>query len=170
MDPVEKDIMDRPPRRTDEAVITRGRMRADPGPGSFHRPLHPARFRFRPLRRERRDRPGPDRGPVRHDLQPALPRPRTAGASPIPVQAGPVHEHEAPFRQRRLALPSDRQLSYIPCTQRIFRVEALSAPGPRVVVLVSSSLPLWAMEIAKLVEQAVPLPPGDMSPDDVPEP
>ena len=63
VDPVDTDIMNRPPRPTDEAVITPGRARPDPGPGLFHRLLHPGRLPVRPVRRERRASTGPGRRP-----------------------------------------------------------------------------------------------------------
>ena len=43
-------------------------------------------------------------------------------------------------------------INYFPFTQRIFRVEALSLLDMAVLVAVSS-LPLWAMELAKLLNR-----------------
>ena len=45
-------------------------------------------------------------------------------------------------------------IMYIPLTQRIFKVVALG-PVDLIAVLVASSLPFWAMEIAKAVHRRV---------------
>lgn len=155
MDPVEKSIMDRPPRPTDEAVITRARMGLILAQGFLIALCGLAAFCFVLLVEEE-----------------GIVRARTAAMFTMTCsqlfhalncrsQSRSLFKIGL-FTNGKLLLASGASLLlqvliiYLPFTQRIFRVEALSLID-MVVMMILSSLPLWAMEIAKLANQRVRL-------------
>jgi Ca2+-transporting ATPase len=151
MDPVEKDIMKRPPRRTDEAVIGRGQSRLLLIQGLFIGLCTLLTFAF-VLFVEKED----------------IGRARTAALFALTCtqlfHALNCRSLDVSlfklglFTNGKLLLTSGASLAlqiiimYIPLTQRIFKVVALG-PIDLLAVLVTSSLPLWAMEIAKAVNR-----------------
>lgn len=153
MDPVEKNIMDRPPRPTDEAVITRGRMGLILSQGFLIALCALAAFCFVLL--------------VENE---GLVRARTAALFTMTCsQLFHALNCRSQFRSLfqlglftngKLLLAAAASLLlqvliiYLPFTQRIFRVEALNLLD-MAVMMVLSSLPLWVMELAKLVNRRI---------------
>jgi P-type Ca2+ transporter type 2C len=153
MDPVEKDVMDRPPRPTDEAVITRGRMGLILSQGFLIASCALAAFCFVLL--------------VENE---GIVRARTAALFTLTCsqlfhalncrsQSRSLFQLGL-FTNGKLLLAGAASLllqvviTYWPVTQRIFRVEALSLLDMAVMIGLSS-LPLWVMELAKLVNRRV---------------
>jgi len=155
MDPVEEDIMDRPPRATDEAVITRGRMGLILTQGLLIALCALAAFAFVLL--------------VENE---GLGRARTAALFTMTCSQL-FHALNCRSQSRSLfalglftnmkllfacgaSLLLQVLIIYLPFTQRIFRVESLSLLDMAVMVGLSS-LPLWVMEAAKLANRRVRL-------------
>ena len=153
MDPVEKDIMDRPPRATDESVITRGRMGLILSQGFLIALSALAAFCFVLL--------------VENE---GIVRARTAAMFTMTC-AQLFHSLNCRSQYRslfQLGLFTNIKLLfaasasfllqvlilYMPITQRIFRVESLSLLDMAVMILLSS-LPLWVMELAKLANRRI---------------
>jgi Ca2+-transporting ATPase len=153
MDPVEKDVMDRPPRPTDEAVITRARMGLILSQGFLIASCALAAFCFVLL--------------VENE---GIVRARTAALFTMTCSQL-FHALNCRSQSRSLfqlglftngklllagaaSLVLQVVITYWPVTQRIFRVEALSLLDMAVMIGLSS-LPLWVMELAKLVNRRV---------------
>jgi P-type Ca2+ transporter type 2C len=147
MDPVEKDIMSRPPRRPDEPIIGRGQGRLLLVQGFFIGLCTLLAFAF-VLFVEKED----------------IGRARTAALFALTCSQL-FHALNCRsldkslfrlglFTNRKLLLASGASLllqigiMYLPLTQRVFKVVALG-PIDLLLVIVMSSLPLWAMELAK---------------------
>jgi Ca2+-transporting ATPase len=151
MDPVEKDIMKRPPRRTDERVVGRKQSRLLLLQGLFIGLCALLAFAF-VLFIEKEDI-----GRARTAALFAL----TCGQLFHAVNSRSLDKSLftlGVFTNGKLLLACGASLGlqiaimYIPMTQRIFKVVALS-PLDLIAVLVASSLPFWAMEIAKAVNR-----------------
>jgi len=153
MDPVEKDIMTRKPRRPDESIITRARAILILAQGAFIGFCALLAFAF-----------------VLFVEKEGLGRARTAALFALTCsqlfhalncrsQSKSLFKLGL-FTNVKLLFASGASLclqiaiSYIPWTQRVFKVEAMSALDLGIVVLVSS-FPLWAMEIAKLFNRRI---------------
>jgi len=148
MDPVAKDIMTRPPRRKDEPIITARRARLIIAQGVFISFCALLAFAF-VLFIEKED----------------IGRARTAAlfalaASQLFHSLNCRSQRDSIFKLGLFTNPKlivaigtsfalQIAILYLPFTQKIFKVEALSAVDLAVVVAVSS-LPLWAMELVKL--------------------
>jgi Ca2+-transporting ATPase len=153
MDPVEKDIMKKPPRRMDEPVIGRAQARLLLAQGFFIGLCTLLAFAF-VLFIEKED----------------IGRARTAALFALTCSQlfHAVNSRSLDkslfslgvFSNWKLLVACLASLSlqvaimYIPLTQRIFKVVALG-PVDLIAVLVASSLPFWAMEIAKAVHRRV---------------
>jgi P-type Ca2+ transporter type 2C len=153
MDPVEKNVMNRPPRPTDEAVITRARMKLILIQGVFIAICSLAAFCFVWF--------------VEHE---GIDRARTAAlfamtCSELFHALNCRSQTESLFKigffkNMKLLVACGASLglqiliNYLPFTQRIFKVQALGAMD-MLVLLIISSLPLWGMELAKLVHRRV---------------
>jgi Ca2+-transporting ATPase len=155
MDPVDKNIMDRPPRPPDEAIITRARMKLILAQGVFIAFCSLLAFCFVLLIEKE-----------------GIVRARTAAlfamtCSELFQALNCRSQTESLFKlglftNVKLLFASMGSLllqiliNYLPLTQRIFKVEALSL-FDMVVLLIISSLPLWAMEIAKMMNKKIRL-------------
>jgi Ca2+-transporting ATPase len=151
MDPVDRNIMNRPPRPKDEAVITPGRAWLILAQGLFIAACTLGAFLFVLLVEKE-----------------GIVRARTAAlfaltASELFHALNCRSQRESLFKlglftNRKLfaacgtSLLLQAAINYFPLTQRIFRVEALSLLDMAVLVAISS-LPFWAMELAKLVNR-----------------
>jgi Ca2+-transporting ATPase len=151
VDPVDPDVMKRPPRKTDEAVIPGAVARLILAQGVFIAFCSLLAFCFVLLVEKE-----------------GIVRARTAALFAMTCselfQALNCRSQSVSFfklgifTNSKLLLASMGSLVlqililYIPFTQRVFRVEALSLLD-MVVLLVISSLPLWAMELGKLVNK-----------------
>jgi Ca2+-transporting ATPase len=151
MDPVEKGIMNRPPRRTDEAIITPGRVRLIFAQGIFIGLCSLLAFAI-----------------VLYVEKEGLARARTAAL--IALTCGQLY-HALNCRSQRLSLfklglftnaklliasaaSLGLQLAilYVPFTQRIFQVAPLRLFDIAILMAISS-FPFWAMEILKLADK-----------------
>jgi len=151
MDPVEKGIMNRPPRRTDEAIITPARVKLILAQGAFIGLCSLLAFVF-----------------VLYVEKEGLARARTAAL--IALACSQLY-HSLNCRSQRVSLfklglltnvklliaaaaSLGLQLAilYLPVTQRIFQVEPLGLLDIAVIMTISS-FPLWAMEILKRVDR-----------------
>lgn len=158
MDPVDRDIMSRPPRRTDEPIITSGRAGLILAQGVFIGACSLLAFAFVLF--------------VEHE---GLARARTAAL--IALTCSELF-HALNCRNQRVSLfrigvfSNGKLLAanaaslliqfaiiFIPFTQRIFKVEGLGLLDVAVLVAISS-LPLWAMELAKAVHKRRPFLPA----------
>jgi len=158
MDPVDRDIMDRPPRRTDEPIVTRGRAGLILAQGGFIGACSLLAFAFVLF--------------VEHE---GLARARTAAL--IALTCSQLF-HALNCRNQRISLfrigvfSNGKLLAanaaslalqfaiiFIPFTQRIFKVEGLGLLDIAVLVAISS-LPLLAMELAKAVHKRRPFLPA----------
>jgi len=151
MDPVDKKIMERPPRPTNEAVITPTRMRLILAQGVFIAFCSLLAFCFVLLVEKE-----------------GIIRARTAAlfamtSSELFHALNCRSQSESLFKigfftNMKLLFACGASLLlqiaiiFIPFTQRVFRVEALSGLD-MIILIIISSLPLWAMEIAKLLNK-----------------
>jgi Ca2+-transporting ATPase len=151
MDPVDRNIMGRPPRPKNEPVITLSRARLILAQGGFIALCTLGAFLFVLLVEKE-----------------GIVRARTAAlfalaASELFHALNCRSQSESLFKigffgNKKLiaacgtSLLIQAAINYIPVTQRIFRVEALSLLDMAVIVAISS-LPLWAMELAKLANR-----------------
>jgi Ca2+-transporting ATPase len=151
MDPVDRNIMGRPPRPKNEPVITLSRARLILVQGGFIALCTLGAFLFVLLVEKE-----------------GIVRARTAAlfalaASELFHALNCRSQSESLFKigffgNKKLiaacgtSLLIQAAINYIPVTQRIFRVEALSLLDMAVIVAISS-LPLWAMELAKLANR-----------------
>jgi Ca2+-transporting ATPase len=155
MDPVDQNIMTRPPRRTNEPVITRGRAIMILAQGAFIALCSLMAFCFVLLIEKE-----------------GLDRARTAAL--IALTCSQLFHalncrnlttslfKIGPFGNKKLIAANGASLLlqfaiiYIPFTQKIFKVNALGLLD--VIVLIAiSSFPLWAMELVKLVNKRIRL-------------
>jgi len=148
MDPVAKNIMDRPPRRKDEPIISGRRARLIIAQGMFIAFCSLLAFAF-----------------VLFIEKENIGRARTAAlfalaASQLFHSLNCRSQSESIFRiglftngkllaAAGTSLVLQIAILYLPFTQKIFKVEALSALDLTMVIAVSS-FPLWAMELVKL--------------------
>jgi len=151
MDPVARDIMARPPRRKDEPLISARRARLMIAQGVFIGACALGAFAFVLF--------------VEHE---DLIRARTAALFALTVSQ---LFHSLNCRSQRdslfklgvftnmkliaaagVSLALQIGILYLPFTQKIFKVEALSALDLAIVIAVSS-FPLWMMELVKLVNR-----------------
>jgi len=158
MDPVDRDIMSRPPRRTDEPILTPGRAVLILAQGVFIGACSLLAFAFVLF--------------VEHE---SLARARTAAL--IALTCSELF-HALNCRNQRISLFSlglftngklllanaaslalQFAIIYIPFTQRVFKVEALGALDIAVLVAISAA-PLAAMEMAKAVHRKWPFLPA----------
>jgi Ca2+-transporting ATPase len=151
MDPVEKNIMRRPPRHPNEPVIGRGQSRLLLLQGAFIGLCALGAFAF-VLFVE-----GEDIGRARTAALFALTCSQLFHA--LNCRSLDVSLFKLGlFTNGRLLVASGASLAlqivimYIPFTQRVFKVVPLG-PLDLLAVIVASSLPLWAMEIAKAVHR-----------------
>jgi len=155
MDPVEPGIMNRPPRKKDEAIITAGRLKLMLAQGIFIAFCTLLAYTF-----------------VLFVEKEGIVRARTAALFAMTVselfQALNCRSQTVSlfklglFTNMKLVFATMGSLAlqvaimFTPFTQRIFRVEALGLVD-MIVLIAISSLPLWAMEAAKLVNRRVRL-------------
>jgi len=153
MDPVAKDIMNRPPRRKDEPIITGRRARLIIAQGVFIGFCSLMAFAF-----------------VLFIEKESLSRARTAAlfalaASQLFHSLNCRSQRESIFKLglftnmkliAAVGLSFSLQIAilYLPFTRKIFKVEALSALDLAIVVVVSS-FPLWAMELIKFIRRKI---------------
>ena len=151
MDPVDPDIMDRPPRAKNEPVVTPARARLMLAQGVFIALCTLGAYLFVLLVEKE-----------------GIVRARTAAlfamtASELFHALNCRSQTESLFKiglfgnMKLIAacatsLILQIAINYVPFTQRIFRVEALSLLDMAVLLLISS-LPVWAMELAKLADR-----------------
>ncbi len=151
MDPVDRNIMSRPPRAKDEPVVTPGRARLILAQGVFIALCTLSAYLFVLLVEKE-----------------GIVRARTAAlfamtASELFHALNCRSQRESLFKigffgNMKLIAACGTSLllqviiNFVPFTQRIFRVEALSLID-MAVLLVISSLPVWAMELAKLADR-----------------
>ena len=115
VDPVDPDIMDKPPRDPAEPVVTRPRAFLMLAQGAFIAVCSLLAFVRHPLRREGRRRPGQDGGVHRPLLRPALPRVQLPEHDQVPLPDRVLHEHEARLcRVRVLVPPGHRHQRAVP--------------------------------------------------------
>jgi len=154
MDPVAKNIMSRPPRRKDEPIISRRRARLIIAQGAFIAACTLGAFAF-VLFVERED----------------IGRARTAALFALTVSQlfhslNCRSQNESLFKigffsnmkliaAMLASFALQVAILYLPFTQKIFKVEALS-PLDLAMVVVVSSLPLWLMELVKLFSRRRP--------------
>jgi Ca2+-transporting ATPase len=155
MDPVDKNIMDRPPRPADEAIITRARMKLILVQGVFIAFCSLLAFCFVLLVEKE--------GIVRARTAALI----TLTCSQLFHALNCRSQSESffkigPFTNMKLIVASLASLTlqvaiiFIPFTQRVFKVEALSLLD-MLVIMALSSFPLWAMEIAKMMNKKIRL-------------
>jgi len=151
MDPVDRNIMSRPPRAKDEPVVTPGRARLILAQGVFIALCTLSAYLFVLLVEKE-----------------GIVRARTAAlfamtASELFHALNCRSQLESLFKigffgNMKLIAACGTSLllqviiNFVPFTQRIFRVEALSLID-MAVLLVISSLPVWAMELAKFADR-----------------
>jgi Ca2+-transporting ATPase len=151
MDPVDKNIMKRPPRRTDEAIIPAGQARLILSQGIFIGLCSLLAFGF-----------------VLFVEQEGITRARTAAlfaltSSQLFHALNCRSQRESLFKlglftntkllaASGLSLVLQIAILYLPFTQRVFKVEAMG-PFDLGILLLISSFPLWAMEFVKLANK-----------------
>lgn len=155
MDPVDKNIMGRPPRPTDEAIITRPRMRLILAQGAFIALCSLLAFSFVLLVEKE--------GIVRARTAALI----TLTCSQLFHALNCRSQSESffkigPFTNMKLIIADLASLAlqmaiiFIPFTQKVFKVEALSLLDI-LVIMALSSFPFWAMELTKLLNRNIRL-------------
>jgi Ca2+-transporting ATPase len=148
MDPVDPHIMRRPPRKTDEAIITRERAVLILSQGAFIAFCSLLAFCF-----------------VLYIEKEGIDRARTAAlialacsqlfhsmncrSQTVSLFKVGIFTNSKLLVANAASLLLQFSIIYIPFTQRVFKVEALEALDVAVLVAISS-FPLWAMEIVKI--------------------
>jgi Ca2+-transporting ATPase len=151
VDPVDPKIMSRPPRRSSEAIITAGRARLILSQGAFIAVCTLLAFSF-----------------VLFIEKEGISRGRTAALITLTCcqlfhalncrsqtesffKIGPLTNMKLIFANMA-SLGLQIAIIFIPFTQRIFKVEALSLLDLAVIMTISS-FPFWAMEFVKLLHK-----------------